>query len=300
MKRQLFSLAAIVLFAAVAFAQQPVQCTLASNCPVNANESGTWNVRIQDTSGNGLTTNSTTYTSKFALDINLLGTLGTAFSTAGKVDTKAADGDVYVRSNAASTFPVNANESGTWTVNIKGNAGGALDAAGQNASSPANELLIGGQFNTSPTTITSGNMSPLQLDSSGKLLVNCTGCSASSNVTLVPGTSGGLTYYHLIAAATNNATSLKGSAGQLYGAAIYDNAAYPVYLKFFNKATAPAPGTDTVIYEVPVQAGTEREVHTDEGIVFSTGIGFAVTKGIADSDNTSVAANDASIDLLYK
>lgn len=65
-------------------------------------------VRNADGSGNLLTTNSTTYTAKFALDSNLLGTLGTAFSTAGKVDVKAADGDVFVRSNAGSTFPVNA------------------------------------------------------------------------------------------------------------------------------------------------------------------------------------------------
>jgi uncharacterized phage-associated protein len=66
-------------------------------------------------------------------------------------------------------------------VRILGNAGGIIDAAGQNASSPANELLIGGQFNTTPTTITSGNISPLQLDSTANLLVNCkTGCSGGS------------------------------------------------------------------------------------------------------------------------
>lgn len=55
---------------------------------------------------------------------------------------------------------------------IFGNTGAVMDAAGQNASSPANELLIAGQFNTSPTTISSGNVSPFQLDSAGNLLVN--------------------------------------------------------------------------------------------------------------------------------
>jgi hypothetical protein len=65
----------------------------------------------------GVTTNSSTYSSKYGLDANLLGTLGTAFSTAGKVDVKAADGDVYVRSNAGSTFPVNATlQAGTALV----------------------------------------------------------------------------------------------------------------------------------------------------------------------------------------
>jgi hypothetical protein len=62
--------------------------------------------------------------------------------------------------------------AGVQKVGIAGNAGGAFDAAGQNAPAPGNELIVGGQYNSSPTTITSGNVSPLQLDSSGNLFVN--------------------------------------------------------------------------------------------------------------------------------
>lgn len=58
------------------------------------------------------------------------------------------------------------------TVRNLGNAGAITDFAGQNASSPANAWLIGGQFQTTPTTITPGNASPLQLDNAGNLLVN--------------------------------------------------------------------------------------------------------------------------------
>lgn len=61
---------------------------------------------------------------------------------------------------------------GTAKARITGNAGGVMDAAGQNAASPASELLVGAQFNTTPTTITTGNISPLQMDSAGNLLVN--------------------------------------------------------------------------------------------------------------------------------
>lgn len=42
----------------------------------------------------------------------------------------------------------------------------------QNSATVANGQLALGQFNTTPTTITSGNMSPLQMDSAGNLLVN--------------------------------------------------------------------------------------------------------------------------------
>lgn len=73
-------------------------------------------VRNSDGAGNLLTSNSTTYTAKFALDGNLLGTLGTAFSTAGKVDVKGADGDVFVRQTTAANLNMTASQGGTWTV----------------------------------------------------------------------------------------------------------------------------------------------------------------------------------------
>ena len=345
MKKGLFG-AILLLFSAVAFAQQPTntlqiggtavatgngttgagsqRVTIASDntaFAVNATLSAETTkvigvVRTSDGAGNLLTSNSTTYTAKFGLDSNLLGTLGTAFSTAGKVDVKGADGDVFVRQTTGTNLHVVTDSTSTTAVtqgtaanlkalvNIQGNAGGVMDFAGQNATQPANSLLIGGEFNTSPTTISTGNASPLQLDSSGKLLVNCTGCSAGSTVSLIPATSGGVSFGHLVAAASNNATSLKGSAGQLYGASVYNNTSYPVYLKFCNKATACTCGTnsgaDTILYTVAAQAGTEREIHTEEGIAFSTGIGYCVVKGMSDTDNTSLVAADAVVDLLYK
>jgi len=232
---------------------------------------------------------------------------GTAVSTGNGTAGAGVQRVTIASDNTA--FAVNATLSAETTkvigtVRLLGNSGAIVDFAGQNAAQPANSILMGGEFNTSPTTITNGNASPLQLDSSGKLLVNCTGCSAGSTVSLIPATSGGLTMGHLVAAATNNATSLKGSAGQLYAASVYNNAGYPVYLKFCNKATACTCGTnsgsDTILFTVAAQAGTEREIHTEEGIAFSTGIGYCVVKGITDTDNTSLAASDAVVDLLYK
>jgi len=61
---------------------------------------------------------------------------------------------------------------GTAKTRVLGNAGAIVDFAGQNAASPANSFLVGAQFNTTPTTLTTGNASPLQLDSAGNLLVN--------------------------------------------------------------------------------------------------------------------------------
>ena len=91
-------------------------------------------------------------------------------------------------------------------VDLLGNAGAIMDFAGQNASSPANSLLIGGQFNTTPTTITSGNTSPLQIDNAGNLLVNIKAGASSGAVaqgSTTSGQTGGLTQ----AAVTTSAPS---------------------------------------------------------------------------------------------
>lgn len=247
-------------------------------------------VRNADGAGNLLTSNSTTYTAKFGLDANILGTLGTAFSTAGKVDVKGADGDVFVRQATASNLK----------MAMSGNAGVALDFVGQNAAAPANALLVGATFFTSPTTLTNGDASPLQLDSSGKLLVNCTGCSAGSTVGLVPQTSGGVTLSHVVAAASTNATSLKASAGQVYDVCVNSNASYPVYFKLYNKASSPTVGTDVPVRIVQAQAGVPSCIKTEEGYAFATGIAWSLSKGITDADATAVLISDATVEISYK
>jgi hypothetical protein len=54
----------------------------------------------------------------------------------------------------------------------------------QNSSSATLGHMVLGQFNTSPTTITSGNMSPLQMDASGNLLVNIKAGAGSGGTAL--------------------------------------------------------------------------------------------------------------------
>lgn len=187
------------------------------------------------------------------------------------------------------------------TVRLLGNGGATVDFAGQNAASPANSLQVGGQFNTSPTTLTTGDSSPLQLSSAGSLLVQCTsGCSATTTISLIPATSGGLTLAHTVAAASTNATSLKGSAGQVYEACVNSNATYPVYLKLYNKATSPTVGTDTPVKVIQAQAGVPACMRTEEGFAFGTGIAWALTKGITDADTTAVLISDATTEISYK
>jgi hypothetical protein len=66
---------------------------------------------------------------------------------------------------------VPASQSGNWTSRIVGNAGAIFDFAGQNVAQPANSLLTGCAFNTTPTTVTTGNATQIQCDNVGDTLV---------------------------------------------------------------------------------------------------------------------------------
>lgn len=82
------------------------------------------------------------------------------------------------------------------TVNPTTAANWGIGTSTQNSATVANGALVLGQFNTTPTTITSGNMSPLQMDNAGNLLVNIKAGSSSGAVaqgSTTSGQSGGLT-----------------------------------------------------------------------------------------------------------
>lgn len=105
-------------------------------------------------------------------------------------------------------------------------------------------------------------------------------------------TANGATASRINAAASTNATNLKASAGQLYTLDFFNVAAYNVFFKLYNKASAPTVGTDTPIATIPVQAGGGFSKTWPMGLTFSTGISYAITKLQADSDTTVVVAGD--------
>lgn len=118
-------------------------------------------------------------------------------------------------------------------------------------------------------------------------------------VNLNASASGGSTPNHTISAASTNATSLKAAAGQVYGFCISNSNASARFFKLYNKASSPTVGTDTPVMTVQVPGGSTVARAFPVGLMFSTGIAWAITTGIANND-TGAVGTDISIDIDYE
>lgn len=114
-------------------------------------------------------------------------------------------------------------------------------------------------------------------------------------------TTGGATVSRIISAASTNATSVKGTTGQVVGWYLSNqNASAARYVKLYNKATAPTVGTDATALVLPVPAGGAANLSLPFGIAFSAGIALAITGGVTEADTTAVAASEVVVNLFYK
>lgn len=104
-----------------------------------------------------------------------------------------------------------------------------------------------------------------------------------------------------VSAASNNATVIKSSTGRVLGVSVNNTNAAARYLKFYDKTGTPAPATDNflLLLVIPLAPSSAVNIAFPGGIKFATGIGVALVTGIGDTDNTSVAANEHSVNVIY-
>lgn len=102
------------------------------------------------------------------------------------------------------------------------------------------------------------------------------------------------------AAASVNPTSAKASAGSLFSVHGYNAKASIVYLKFYDKATAPTVGTDVPVLAVPLPASAAFNVSIPSGLYFATGIAYGLTTDAADAGTTALLAADIlGLNVVY-
>jgi hypothetical protein len=104
---------------------------------------------------------------------------------------------------------------------------------------------------------------------------------------------------HTVSAASDNAAIIKASAGVVTGWKVYNNSNYPVFVKLFDTPATPTPASTKPKQVIGVDAG-DSDVSNSAGFGYTTGIGIAIVKGIADFNDTAVAANDCVVDIFYQ
>jgi hypothetical protein len=132
-----------------------------------------------------------------------------------------------------------------------------------------------------------------------KLAVGDGSSTAVSASAPFPTQRGNVSAKHFVAAASDNATSVKASAGTLRGFHLYNDAQYPVYLKFHNTAGSPTAGSG-VVRTFGIQAGTSVDFTFPGGLAFATGIAFTLVTDMADAGTTATAAEDAVGEIFYE
>lgn len=99
--------------------------------------------------------------------------------------------------------------------------------------------------------------------------------------------------------ASTNAVNIKTGSSRLYGVVLANKAATTLYVRLYNKATAPVAGTDSPAMVIPVLAGSTLREYFSVPISFSLGLGIAITGLAADLDATITAADDVIGSVLY-
>lgn len=199
--------------------------------------------------------------------------------------------------------------------------------AASGAADSGNPVKIGGVYNTTLPTLTSSQRGDAQLDARGNLLARLQVLSAAatdaiSNTSVgwatdgtQPGTGqrllasapyafNGTAWDRMVkanaasriasAAASVNATSAKGSAGNVFKVFGNNVKASVVYLKIYNKAAAPTVGTDVPVLTIPIAASGRFDIDIGgaNGFYMGTGIAYGFTTDAADNGTTALAAGD--------
>lgn len=109
----------------------------------------------------------------------------------------------------------------------------------------------------------------------------------------------GADMYEVVSAASNNAASIKGSAGVVVGYYVANTGTDFRYVKLYDKASSPSPGSDTPKWVIGVPAASAAHISLLYPLTFSSGIGIAIVVGISNTDNTSVAASELVASIAY-
>lgn len=154
-----------------------------------------------------------------------------------------------------------------------------------------NQTAVPGLYSSSARALTSGRVAFLSLDRGGKAL-------HIQAATLDPVLCG-YTATKLDAAAGTNGANLKNAPGMVYEVSAFNPAAYDVFIRLYDKTSAPTVGTDIAYRVIRVPAGQDKVVTYPGGAYFPAGLSYALTKLAAKLDATALVAGDLQMTIQW-
>ena len=111
---------------------------------------------------------------------------------------------------------------------------------------------------------------------------------------------GSSTQHSAIMAASTNETLVSNAVRAINSIVLSNFGTKDVFFKLYNKASAPVLASDTPIKRVMIPAGTTVAFSGGTfSLRLSTGVAYAVTGGITDTDTTAVEANKILVNIDY-
>ena len=111
-----------------------------------------------------------------------------------------------------------------------------------------------------------------------------------------------LLYHRLVQSlASTNALLVKAGATRVARVVGYNAKATVVFLKLYNKASAPTVGTDVPVLTFALKPQFNFDISAEAlGFNFATGCSYCITAGAADTDTTAIAAGDVlGLNIIY-
>lgn len=235
-----------------------------------------------------------------------------ATDSTGVVSVDDNAGSLTVDQATASNLNATVVNAGTFATQVDGAALTALqllddmiytDDTSTHATGTSKGALMMAAAVPTDTSVNANDIAAVAMTTDRKLHVSVQDPLPAStlgigNVGVIPRTSGGLTTYHLVSAATTNLVNVKNAAGQLFGWYVYNSNAAARKLCFHNSASAPTAGA-SIFFSLVVPPLSGTNVYFSMGIAFSSGISISTVTGLADNDTAAVALNDLIINLWY-
>ena len=117
---------------------------------------------------------------------------------------------------------------------------------------------------------------------------------------IYPHTAGGWSKHAKVCGIGLNATNLKASAGQVGFVYATNEEGATVYLKLYDKASAPDPGSNSADMIFGLPNGFGGQIAMPPGVEFSLGIGYSVTRSLGAVGAASLSASTVCVTIGYK